>query len=258
MSSRTSDRWYAGWFNEDYLDLYAHRSSGEARSVADLISTHLPDVRGGRTLDLGCGAGRHMPFLTEMQPTVGLDLSPWLLDVAKRRDPDAPLTRGDMRSLPYRDASFNLVVSLFTSFGYFVDDAENQGVLGEVARVTEPEGWLVLDFLNAPNTRRTLVASERNRVGERWVRQARSISDDGRFVTKTIHLEESGREYVERVRLFEPDELMRMLRTVGFDVTELFGDYTGGAWRASSPRAIVVARRRRARRLSLVSPISEN
>jgi hypothetical protein len=49
-----------------------------------------------------------------------------------------------------------------------------------------------------------------------------------------------------------------MLRTVGFDVTELFGDYTGGAWRAASPRAIVVARRRRPRRLSLVSTIAEN
>ena len=245
MTIRTSDRWYAGWFNQDYLDLYAHRTTQEAQTVADLIATHLPEVRGGRTLDLGCGAGRHLPFLNQLQPTVGFDLSPWLLDVARQRN-SAPLTRGDMRALPFRDAAFNLVVSLFTSFGYFVDDLENEGVLAEVARVTQPDGWLVLDFLNAPNARRTLVPSERKQVGARWVRQARSISDDGRFVTKTIQLEDNGREYVERVRLFEPDELMRMLRDVGFDVTELFGDYSGGAWRATSPRAIVVARRRMA------------
>jgi SAM-dependent methyltransferase len=210
--TRTSDRWYAGWFNQDYLNLYAHRTSQEARTVADLIAARLPDVRGGLTLDLGCGAGRHLPYLRERQPTVGLDLSPWLLDVARARTPHAPLARGDMRVLPFRDQAFTLVVSLFTSFGYFVDDEENQGVLAEVARVTAFDGWLVLDFLNAPNARRTLVPFERTQVGEQWIRQARSISDDGRFVTKTIRLEEGGREYVERVRLFEPDELMRMLR----------------------------------------------
>src|SRR5262249_17250558 len=126
MTARTSDRWYAGWFNQDYLDLYAHRNTQEARSVADLISSRLPDVRGGRTLDLGCGAGRPLPFLAEQQPTVGLDLSPWLLDVARKRHPDAPLARADMRMLPFRDASFSLVVSLFTSFGYFLDDSENE------------------------------------------------------------------------------------------------------------------------------------
>src|SRR5262245_34417452 len=212
MAPRTTDRWYAGWFNQDYLDLYAHRDAREARSVADFIAARLPDVNGGRTLDLGCGAGRHLSHLSERQPTVGMDLSPWLLEVARKRNPDASLARGDMRSLPFRDASFNLVVSLFTSFGYFVDDAENARVLEEVARVTMPSGWLVLDFLNAPLTRRTLVPFDRTQIGARWVRQERSISDDGRYVTKSIHIEQSARDYVERVRLFEPDELMKMLR----------------------------------------------
>src|SRR5262249_2792691 len=106
---------------------------------------------------------------------------------------------------------------------------------------------------NAPLTRHTLVPFERKQVGDRWVRQARVISDDGRFVTKTIHIEENEREYVERVRLFEPDELMKMLRTAGFDVASLHGDYSGGGWTATSPRAIVVAQRRAASHLSLVS-----
>src|SRR5262249_53894713 len=244
MNARVSDRWYAGWFNQDYLDLYAHRNAQEARSVADFIAARLPGVGDGRTLDLGCGAGRHLPYLAERQPTVGLDLSPWLLDVARDKNPGSSLTRGDMRSLPFRDASFNLVVSLFTSFGYFADDAENVQVLEEIGRVTTPSGWLVLDFLNAPLTRHTLVPFERKQMGDRWVQQARSISDDGRYVTKTIHIEENERDYTERVRLFEPDELMRMLRVAGFDVTSLHGDYAGGPWTADSPRAIVVAQRR--------------
>ena len=244
MNARISDRWYAGWFNQDYLDLYAHRNAQEARTVADFITARLPGIGGGRTLDLGCGAGRHLPYLAELQPTVGLDLSPWLLAVARDRNPDAPLTRSDMRSLPFRDASFNLVVSLFTSFGYFADDSENARVLEEIGRVSTPSGWLVLDFLNAPLTRHTLVPFERKQMGDRWVQQAREITDDGRYVTKTIHIEESERDYTERVRLFEPDELMKMLRTAGFDVLSLHGDYSGAGWTANSPRAIVVAQRR--------------
>lgn len=94
---------------------------------------------------------------------------------------------------------------------------------------------------------------ERKQVGDRWVRQARAISDDGRFVTEAIHIEDNEREYTERVRPFEPDELMKMLRTAGFDVASLHRNDSGGGWTATSPRAIVVAQRRPAPHLTLVS-----
>jgi ubiquinone/menaquinone biosynthesis C-methylase UbiE len=243
MAQTSADRWFSDWFNDDYLTLYAHRTAGEARSVADLLAARLPEVGGGRTLDLACGAGRHLPFLGERQPTVGLDLSPWLLGAARKKLPDAALVRADMRTLPFRDRAFTLVASLFTSFGYFCDDAENRHVLSEMSRVVEPGGWLVLDFLNASYTRRTLIPFERTRLGEEWVQQERTVSSDGRFVSKTIHMETSGREFLERVRLFEPWDLMAMLTAAGFEVTDLCGDYHGGGWTAASPRAIVIARR---------------
>jgi len=244
MAQTIPEQWFADWFNQDYLNLYAHRSTEEASSVVDLIAKCLPRLSGGRTLDLGCGAGRHLRFLSRMQKAVGLDLSPWLLGVAREKSPEAPLSRGDMRALPFRGASFNLVVSLFTSFGYFRDDAENAHVLEEVARVTEPAGWLVLDFLNAPRTRRSLVPFERRQIGGEWVRQVRRISETGHFVLKTIRMEQSGGEFHERVRLFEPAELAAMLTSAGFDVRSLYGDYAGAPWSEASPRAIVIARKR--------------
>ena len=244
MAQAVSDQWFADWFNQDYLKLYAHRNTEEASSVVDLIGRCLPGFAGGRTLDLGCGAGRHLRYLARMQKAIGLDLSPWLLGVAREKNPDAPLSRGDMRALPFRDGSFNLVVSLFTSFGYFREDAENAHVLGEVARVTEPGGWLVLDFLNARETRRALVPFERRQIGGQWVRQVRRISETGHFVLKTIRMEGSGGEFHERVRLFEPVELASMLISEGFDVRSLYGDYAGRPWNDYSPRAIVVARKR--------------
>jgi SAM-dependent methyltransferase len=242
------DRWFAEWFNEDYLRIYAHRNEGEARTAADLIRARVPLGAEGRTLDLGCGAGRHLPFLREQQPTVGFDLSPWLLDVAHRKHPAMPLVRGDMRALPFRDGTFTLVASLFTSFGYFLDEAQHRSVLQDVARVLAPGGWLFLDFLNAPYTRRTVVPFDTRQVGDTWVAQHREISPDGRFISKTIRLEREGRVFTERVRLFEPIELATMLTSCGFAIVDFFGDYGGGALTATSPRAIILAERAEGRR----------
>jgi SAM-dependent methyltransferase len=245
MVTNDSGRWFAQWFNTDYLKLYSHRDEREARSIADLIRTCvLPRITSGLTLDLACGAGRHVPFLSEQQPTVGFDLSPWLLVVARQRNGATPFVRGDMQSLPFRSGTFSLVVNLFTSFGYFMEDAQNKGVLAEVARVTAPGGYLVLDFLNAPATRQNVVTFDRTRIGSTWVQQHRDISASGRFVRKTIELEAEGQVFTERVRLFEPQELIAMLTEVGFVVAETCGTYDGQSLTPASPRAIIIARRR--------------
>jgi SAM-dependent methyltransferase len=242
MSPEPNREWFTEWFNEDYLALYSHRNEGEARSVADLIRARVPAQSCGRTLDLGCGAGRHLPYLRAQQLTVGLDLSPWLLDVARQKHPPTPLVRADMRRLPFQDGSFTLVVNLFTSFGYFIEDSQNKHVLRETARVTRPGGYLVLDFLNAPHTRQTIVPFERRQVGSEWVQQRREVSEDGRFILKTIMIGTPAKVFSERVRLFEPADLEAMLADCGFIVTGVCGDYAGGPLTGTSPRAIIVAR----------------
>jgi len=243
MDKSHSGQWFAEWFNDDYMALYSHRTTREARDVVDLIETRIPGLGAGRTLDLGCGAGRHLRHLARLQPAVGLDLSPWLLAAARSKAPVSKLVRADMRTIPFRDRAFTLVVSLFTSFGYFDDDSQNRHVLSEMARVTEPGGWLVLDFLNASQTCRNLVSFERTQVAGQWVEQARKVSESGRFVRKRIRLESSGREFQERVRLFDVLELTRMVSDAGFEVGQVLGTYAGGSWTLESPRAIVLARR---------------
>ena len=71
MAQRLSDQWFANWFNGEYLELYAHRNVEEARSVVELIERHVPGLGRGRTLDLCCGAGRHLAPLARLQPAIG-------------------------------------------------------------------------------------------------------------------------------------------------------------------------------------------
>lgn len=241
-----SDDWFEDWFGEEYLALYTHRDELEAERVGRLIESRVRLARDCKALDLACGAGRHQRELSEHWWTVGLDLSPSLLRAARTADRTAPLVRADMRTLPFQDCAFDLVVNLFTSFGYFSDDRAHKRVIEEVARVTCPGGWFVLDYLNAQHVRRTLVPTDVRTVGQHTIEQERSISDDGRFVRKTITIGEYGRTFVERVRLFEPDELTAMVSSSGYDVMELLGDYSGAPLAADSSRTIVVARRQSA------------
>lgn len=235
--------WFEQWFGEDYLHIYQHRDETEAERAIELIATSLAGRQIGAVLDLACGSGRHTRVLQERWWTVGLDLSLSLLRLARCEMRDAPYVRADMRELPFASGSFDLVVNLFTSFGYFDDDREHVRVLACVGASLKPGGTLVIDFLNATQVRRSLVPYDERVENGITIEQRRAISPDDRFVEKTITLRESRKEYVERVRLLSPGDLERMLITAGFEVTKLFGDYAGRSWTENSPRTILFANR---------------
>lgn len=236
--------WFEQWFGEDYLHIYQHRDETEAAHAIELIAANLVGRDIQSVLDLGCGAGRHTKALFERWWTVGLDLSMALLKVARKESPDAPYVRADMRDLPFADESFDLVVNLFTSFGYFEDDREHARVLARVCAVTRRGGTFVIDFLNAGQVRRELVPYDERVENGITIEQTRTISTDDRFVEKRIRLRQGGKEYIERVRLLSATDLERMLVAAGFEVSKRFGDYSGAGWSEESPRTILFASRR--------------
>ena len=235
--------WFERWFGEEYLALYPHRDEREAATAVSLVDANLGGLKVARALDLACGAGRHSRLLRERWRTAGFDLSLPLLTRAREADPDGFYVRGDMRALPFVDHGFDLVVNLFTSFGYFDNDAQHLRVLAEVARVTRRGGKFVLDFLNSDYVRSTLVPRQTSNVGGRSVELRREISSDDRFVVKTIASggEGGAQTFTERVRLFDRLDLETMLEESGFGVEKVLGDYAGAAHSESSPRTIVFA-----------------
>lgn len=233
--------WFERWFGEEYLHVYLHRDEEEAERLVELLAARGWIVGGERVLDLACGGGRHAEALRRRGARVtGLDLSVLMLGAARRRG-GCCYVRGDMRSLPFADGAFDVVLNLFTSFGYFARDGEHQRVLRAVTRVLRRGGRFVLDYLNAPAVRATLVPHDERSFGDAVVVQERSISPDGRFVVKSIHLSDDSRTFTERVRLYERGEVERMMREVGLGPVEALGDYQGGPHGAGSPRLILMA-----------------
>jgi SAM-dependent methyltransferase len=233
--------WFEEWFGEEYLQLYPHRDQDEADHGVALVAAATGLAPGWRVLDVGCGAGRHArAFRARGARCIGLDLSATLLRVAQGVT-DAPLVRADMRRLPIRPGSMDLTVSLFTSFGYFEHDDEHAGAVQEMVGTLRPGGWFVIDFLNAAEVRARLVPRETVALQQGKVEVRRSVSTDGRFVCKAITTP-GGREFVERVRLFEPGEIVAMLEEAGLEVRHRYGDYQAAPLRPGSPRTILAGR----------------
>jgi SAM-dependent methyltransferase len=231
--------WFEEWFGEEYLRLYPHRDDADAERAVGLICRSVGLEPGWRVLDVACGAGRHArAFVAAGARCFGLDLSATLLRLA-RQVTDAPLIRADMRWLPIRPASMDLTVNLFTSFGYFERDAEHTAALEEMVSTVRPGGWFVIDFLNPAAVRRQLVPEETLELPGRTVQVSRSVSPDGRYVCKSIRATK-GRHYMERVRLFEPDQMSAMLKRAGVKVQLAFGDYDASPLTPDAARTILL------------------
>lgn len=236
--------WFERWFGEEYLELYPHRDTADAERAITLVARVAP-LEGRRVLDLACGPGRHAGRLIERGArVVGIDLSMPLLRRAQHAGfAVTGLVRGDMRHLPFAKASFDVVVNLFTSFGYFSSDDQHRQAVSQMAAVLAPGGTLVMDYLNASRVRAHLVEHEETVIGSRPVIVDRRLEDDERYVVKEMRLIDDGRCFNERVRLFSAGDLADLMRGQGLHVTQTFGDYDGSPPTPDSPRAILVAER---------------
>ncbi len=150
-----------------------------AAFAALVPSLRLPEAT--CVLDLGCGGGTYVRYLAGLgHHSIGLDYSLPSLERARAADPGPKglYLAGEAYALPFRTASFGLVVSI----GVLQTLGEPARAIAEMARVLRPGGSLVVEALN----RRALVSRVRSMVA-----RVRGES--------------------ERVRLLDPEEVLGWL-----------------------------------------------
>jgi SAM-dependent methyltransferase len=243
--------WWKTYFDARYLrefePLFAERRT--RREVARLVDV-LGLPAGARVLDCPCGQGRHSHALAEAGFSVtGLDYSRPLLAVARRRGtgPALRYAHGDMRRLPARwTGRFDAVLNLFTSFGFFLDPADDARVIAEFARVLRPGAVLVWhggdrDGVMARFLGRdwwtladgTLVGQERAFDPVSGVLSVRS-----QWYGPRDHGE---REH--RIRLYTPTRLAELCAAAGLIVEEAYDGWSPRPVGRRSSEMLLVARR---------------
>jgi len=134
------DAMRATWMAGDF-GVVAKTISGDAEAFIDRLE--IPS--GKRVLDVACGTGNlTIPLARQGCIVTGVDIAPNLLVQARERAADEGLTavfdEGDAEQLPYGDASFDIVVSMFGAM--FAPRPEV--VASEFARVLRPGGLLAM------------------------------------------------------------------------------------------------------------------
>lgn len=220
--------WFKDWFNtKHYHILYKDRDHTEAKNFIKNLVDRLEINKEASTLDLACGKGRHSIYLNSLGLDVtGVDLSEEsILEAKKSENSTLHFDTHDMRET-YKEYEFDYVLNLFTSFGYFEDDKENQMSIDAIHHNLKPDGKLVLDFMNTHKVLNNLVKEEIKRVDGIDFHIIREL--DNNFINKKISFSDNGKEYhfEESVRALTKENFLNYFSKSGFKITGIFGDYS--------------------------------
>jgi SAM-dependent methyltransferase len=130
-----------------YDVIYASKNyATEAHTLHGVIDrcARTPRVPRRTLLDVACGTGVHLSHLREWYDVEGVELSPWMLRIARRRLPNVPLHQYDMRHFDL-GRRFDAVTCLFSAIGYMQSGSELRRAIATMARHVLPDGLVIVE-----------------------------------------------------------------------------------------------------------------
>lgn len=224
----STKEWFGEWFNSPYYHiLYKHRDQEEAQLFINKLVQYFQFQPKDTIMDLACGKGRHSIYLNQLGYQVtGVDLSEQNILAARQHENSRLHFRvHDMRKV-YQEKAFDYILNLFTSFGYFSEEAENQQAICAAAKALKPNGKLLIDFLNPNLVINNLVPEEEKVVEGIHFHITRHLNDEG-FIIKNIRFSDDGTHYhyQERVKAIPYERFLRYFKVAGLELLQTFGSY---------------------------------
>lgn len=246
MSVYSSPDWFSAWFDTTfYHSLYKSRDFKEAEDFIDNLFDKFEIKAGERCLDLACGKGRHTRFLHKKgMLATGLDLSTASIKSAKEYETDGlDFHVHDMREV-WKPDEFQYILNLFTSFGYFEEDMDNQRVLDSVYTMLKPGGFFLFDYMNAAKVSKTLVPHEIKEEDNITFDIKRYLNNG--FIIKEISFDAENHsfKFYEKVKVITYQTFKKMFERAGFKIIAIFGDYQLHPFSiVKSDRLIIIAQK---------------
>jgi len=247
MEHKLNKEWFDEWFGSPYYHiLYRNRDENEARNFLNHLFELLNFDKSQRILDLACGKGRHAIYLNQRGYTVsGIDLAEDSIRYARKfENEDLKFFIHDMRE-PFQNNQFDLVLNMFTSFGYFETREENLNVVRNVYTSLVEGGVFLLDFLNPYTAINHLQPEEKKEINGIQFHISKRLKEG--FIQKDIKFTDQGKPYhfVERVKAIPRTEFLEYFKETDFEVNDIFGSYALDAYqKETSERMIFLLRKR--------------
>ncbi len=243
------------WFENDsfwqdtYPFMFPEKRFAETEEQIDKL-LKLIDFRGSTVLDLCCGPGRCSIALAKRHYQVtGVDRTPFLLDKAKQKanneDIEIDWVLEDMRDF-VRAERFDLILSTFTSFGYFDDKNEDILVLENMFHNLKPGGICLIDLM----AKETLAKVFQNTISESsadgtMIVQQHKIYDDWTRIKNQWFLikDDKVKRFQFDLNIYSGQELKERLQKVGFDDIKLYGNLDGAPFDDKAQRLVITGQK---------------
>jgi len=241
--------WYEKWFDSPFYHiLYGHRDESEAKLFIRNLINYLKPQQDSKFLDLACGKGRHSVVINKLGYRVhGIDLSENSIEYAKEMEGEnLTFSVGDMREC-YRANTFNYVLNLFTSFGYFSKWDDHHKTLQVIHDQLKPNGTLVLDYINVAKAEKEIGDGLSYQVESQGItfNIQKSLSEN--HVNKSIDFTVNDRDFhfSEHIWRLHLHEFTTLLESASFDIQTIYGDYELSKFSpSSSERLIIIAQKK--------------
>lgn len=250
--------WWKTLFDETYLIT-------DARSVCnyevtcrevDFLEQVLGLNKSWAILDLCGGQGRHALELSRrgFHEVTVLDYSEYLVGLgreqARKEGLNTVFILNDARETGLAGLSYRVITVMANSFGYFIDEVENQRILEEASRLLIPGGLLLLDLPNREYVLKNMALRSWHEANEEIVvcRQRR-LEGDVIFGRELVISREKGliRDATYCTRLYSRDKITDMLRSAGFVSVDVQKDFVSHGrkddYGSMTNRMIVIARK---------------
>ena len=248
----------SNWFEDDTFwetlegFLFSQfRSSEVTAREADQILALVDLPEGARVLDFCCGPGRHvLEFARRGFQVTGVDRTKRYIEsaqaAARSEELAVELAGADMRDFR-PPPTFNLALSLFTSFGYFADAADDLQALQNLHASLTPGGSVVMEMAGKEILAQGFESRAWHRHAERdeFLLEERIVDDGWSSVeNRWIWIRGSEqKEFAWTIRIYSGAELRGLLFEVGFSAVQIYGSLAGIPYDQDAERLVAVATR---------------